>query len=212
MGPSTSSVSRHLQSAGVSKGLPEGHRGTMNAVDALNTADAEISQNARATPRVSTQRSAGASDPDDSAHQGEWERHSGWRPVLAAMRMVPYAASSHAVRIEGAHTPGEWWSMTAATHQQNGQHWGNANGNQGAQKPADVGTAVRSTCQTWLGCLAVTTRVLGGSSAGLDCGSSFKIRPTVVTPRCNPARHSVSAILTFQTPSPQSPTNSAIPT
>ena len=98
-------MSRHLQSAGVSKGPPDGHRGTMNAVDALNTADAEISQNARATPRVSTQRSAGASDPDDSAHQSEWERHSGWRPVLAAMRMAPCAASSRAVRIGDAQTP-----------------------------------------------------------------------------------------------------------
>jgi len=29
----------------------------------------------------------------------------------------------------------EWWSMTTATHQQNGQHWGNAKGNHGAQKP-----------------------------------------------------------------------------
>ena len=42
----------------------------------------------------------------------------------------------------------EWWSMTTATHQQNGQHWGNANGNHGAQKPTDVGTVVRSRCQT----------------------------------------------------------------
>ena len=46
-----------------------------------------------------------------------------------------------------------------ATHQQNGQHWGNANGNHGAQKPTDVGTAVRSTCQTWLGRFAVTTEL-----------------------------------------------------
>jgi len=38
--------------------------------------------------------------------------------------------------------------MTTATHQQNGQRWGNANGNHGAQKPMDVETAVRSTCQT----------------------------------------------------------------
>ena len=45
--------------------------------------------------------------------------------------------------------------MTTATHQQNGQHWGSANGSHGAQKPADVGTTVRSTCQTWLGRLAV---------------------------------------------------------
>ena len=98
-------MSRHLQSAGVSKGPPDGHRGIMKAVDALNTVDAEIPQNARATPRVSTQRSAGASNPDDSAHQGEWECHSGPQPVMAAMRMAHCAASSLAVRIGDAHTP-----------------------------------------------------------------------------------------------------------
>ena len=78
-----------------------------------------------------------------------------------------------------------------------GQHWGNAKGNHGAQKPADVGTAVRSTCQTWLEPLAVTTREHGAASPGPDCGASFNIRPTVVTPRCSPDRHSVSAILTL---------------
>jgi hypothetical protein len=77
--------------------------------------------------------------------------------------------------------------MTTATHQQNGQHWGSANGNHGAQKPTEVGTAVRSTCQTWLGLLAVTTRMDGAASPGLGSGSSFNIRPTVVTPRCSPA-------------------------
>ena len=77
----------------------------MNAVDALNTADAEISQNAQATPRVSTQRSAGASDPDDSAHQGEWERHSGPRSGRAEMHMAQCVAIARAVRIGGAQTP-----------------------------------------------------------------------------------------------------------
>src|SRR6516165_10470920 len=48
--------------------------------------------------------------------------------------------------------------MTTATHQQKGQHCGNANGSQGTQKPAAVGTTVRSTCQTWLGRSAVTRR------------------------------------------------------
>ena len=42
----------------------------------------------------------------------------------------------------------EWWSLAVATHQQNGQHWGKANGNHGAQKPMDVETAVRSICLT----------------------------------------------------------------
>ena len=76
--------------------------------------------------------------------------------------------------------------MTTVTDQQNGHHWGNANGNHGAQKPTDVGTTVRSTCQTWLGRLAVTTRVHGAASPGSDCGFSFKIRPTVVTPKMQP--------------------------
>jgi len=77
----------------------------MKAVDALNTADAQICQNAWSTPRVSAQRSVGASDPDDSAHQGAWECHSGPQPVMAAMRMAHCAASSSAVRIGPAHMP-----------------------------------------------------------------------------------------------------------
>jgi hypothetical protein len=39
--------------------------------------DAEICLNALSTPRVSTQRLAGVSALYDSAHQGEWECHSG---------------------------------------------------------------------------------------------------------------------------------------
>ena len=70
-----------------------------------DAADAEIGQNALATPRVSNQQSAGASDRNDSAHQGEWERHSGRRPVRAEMRMAHCAAIARAVRIEDAHTP-----------------------------------------------------------------------------------------------------------
>jgi len=71
------SVSQHFHSAGASKCTPDGHRGATKAVDAVNTADAEICQNAWSTPRVSTQRSAGASDSDDSGHRGECERHNG---------------------------------------------------------------------------------------------------------------------------------------
>jgi len=56
-------------------------------------------------PRVSSQRSAGAAAPDDSAHQGEWERYSGPRPGRAEMRMAHCAAISRAVRIEVSHTP-----------------------------------------------------------------------------------------------------------
>ena len=65
---------------------------------------AEICRNALATPRVSTQRLADVSAPNDSAHQGEWEHHSGWRPVRAEMRRAHCAAILRAVRIEDAHT------------------------------------------------------------------------------------------------------------
>ena len=70
---------------------------------------AEICRNALATPRVSTQRLADVSAPNDSAHQGEWERHSVWRPVRAEMRRVHCAAIVLAVRIEDVH-------MTARFH------------------------------------------------------------------------------------------------
>jgi hypothetical protein len=40
--------------------------------------------------------------PNDSANQGEWERHSGWRPVRAEMRRMHCAAIVLAVRIEDA--------------------------------------------------------------------------------------------------------------
>lgn len=36
-----------------------------------------------------------------------------------------------------------------ATHQQNGQHCGSENGESGDQKPPLIGTAVKSTFQTW---------------------------------------------------------------
>lgn len=68
------------------------------------TADAEIWRNAWAMPQVSKQRSAGACDPNDSAHQGECERHSGPQPVRAETRMAHYAAIVCAVRIEDVHT------------------------------------------------------------------------------------------------------------
>ena len=45
--------------------------------------------------------------------------------------------------------------MTTDNHQQNGHRCGSANGSQAVQKPETVGTMVRSTCQTWLGYLAV---------------------------------------------------------
>ena len=79
---------------------------------------AEICRNALATPRVSTQRLADVSAPNDSAHQGEWERHSGWRPVRAERRRVRCAAIVLAVRIEDAHMPARFHdtSHTASCH------------------------------------------------------------------------------------------------
>src|SRR3990172_4690633 len=92
----------------------------------------------------------------------------------------------------------EYWSRTTATHQQNGQSWGNENGGQEVQNPDDVGMTVRSTCQTWFGCLAMTT-VPGDSSSHSGSGSlsSRRIRPMVVAPRCNLARQRVSAMRTL---------------
>ena len=68
----------------------------------------------------------------------------------------------------------ENWSMTTATHQQNGQHWSFENGIHGTQKPAAVGTTVRSMCQMWFGRLAliesletvVDSSIVSASSAG----------------------------------------------
>jgi hypothetical protein len=67
--------------------------------------DVEICLNALSTPRGSKQQSAGASDPYDSAHQGEWVRHSGRRSVRAEKRMANCAATSTVARLEDAHTP-----------------------------------------------------------------------------------------------------------
>ena len=73
--------------------------------------------------------------------------------------------------------------------------------------PRPVGTRVKSRCQTWLAYLAVTTFglpsippaagpvFLAGGEGGLP--PSLSIRPTVLAPRCRPARTSVWAILTL---------------
>jgi hypothetical protein len=68
-------------------------------------AAAEMCRNAVATRRVSKQRSAGASDPNDSAHQGECECHSGQRPVRAVTHRVHYAATSTVARFPDVGTP-----------------------------------------------------------------------------------------------------------
>src|SRR5689334_9769905 len=66
----------------------------------------------------------------------------------------------------------EKWSITTATHQQNGQRWGSAKGSQEVQNPEPIGIVVRSTCHTWLGRLAVTRRstwARAGSWVGPGC-------------------------------------------
>jgi hypothetical protein len=79
----------------------------------------------------------------------------------------------------------------------------------GTQKPA-AGTTVRSMCQRWCGCFAVTTRgalgfavssvsvllgfgAVGGSGLGAGAGLLF-IRSTVLALRCSPARAKRSAV------------------
>ena len=92
-------------------------------------------------------------------------------------------------------------------HSQPPAEWprcGRAKGNQGAQKPPR-GKTVRSTCQRWFGRLAVTIRDVlasmacsAGASAGPGLlGVAFSMRPTVVTPRCRPARAKICASLTL---------------
>ena len=49
------------------------------------------------------------------------------------------------------HTRRESWSMTTATHQQDGHRCSLENGNHGTHKPAAVGMTLRSRCQTWSG-------------------------------------------------------------
>ena len=74
--------------------------------------------------------------------------------------------------------------MTTATHQQNGQRCGKEKGSHEIQKPPIVGTTVKSRCQTWFGCLAVTVRgVDDRSDLGADFGAGFSMRRTVVAPR-----------------------------
>ena len=75
-----------------------------------------------------------------------------------------------------------------ATHQQNGQHCGSANGSHGVQNPAPVGARRSDQCaiRGWAS-LAVTTRPLDTCLvlvAGGDADGSLMIRPTVVVPRC----------------------------
>ena len=61
-------------------------------------ADAEIYRSAWATPPVSMQRPADASDPNDNAHQGEGARHSCPRLALAGMHTAHSAATVPAAR------------------------------------------------------------------------------------------------------------------
>src|SRR5512144_1882449 len=77
----------------------------------------------------------------------------------------------------------EKWSTTRATHRQKGHTCGLAKGTQGIQKPSAVGTVVKSTCQTWSGWRAVTTRdSIRGAKRGLGRRGFCSILRTVVGP------------------------------
>ena len=73
-------------------------------------------------------------------------------------------------------------------------------GSQEVQNPAEVGTVVRSACHRWLGYLAVTD-CTDARGCRLDvnggAGLSRRMRPTLVAPRCRPARASIWAIFTL---------------
>ena len=80
---SFSSLTIHAAFATPTRGWPHEHKYherfdlTGYGFSGHTAADAEIFRNAWDTPHVSKQRSAGASDSNDGAHQGECERHSG---------------------------------------------------------------------------------------------------------------------------------------
>ena len=84
--------------------LQDGHLADIGAKRKQSTprgaADAESCGNALATPHVLEQRLASASDPDDSALQGELVRHSSLRSARAVMRMAHCVAISRVVLIE----------------------------------------------------------------------------------------------------------------
>ena len=65
------------------------------------------------------------------------------------------------------------------------------------QKPEPTGTVVKSVNQTWLGYFEVTTRCFRSgdwAAVGWVAGFSLRMRPTVVTPKCKPARARIWAI------------------
>ena len=68
-------------------------------------ADVEIYRNTLAMPLASNQRSADASGPYNSAHQGELEHRSGRQLAYVAMHMALSAAISYVARIEDSHSP-----------------------------------------------------------------------------------------------------------
>ena len=133
--------------------------------------------------------------------------------LLPAFRMVRFNRDcrapdeGHALNTQIPTTLREKWSRMTLTHQQNGHCCGSEYGDHDVQNPEDVGITVRSTFQTWLGRFAITTwPEETSSSSGSGILSSLRICPTVISPRCKPARHRVSAIRTF--PISQLPINS----
>src|SRR6516162_80365 len=77
-----------------------------------------------------------------------------------------------------------------AIHQQKGQHCGHENGSADVQNPSEVGTTLRSACQTWLGYRAMTVLPFDLATGRSFLGDGFAriMRRMVVSPRCSPAR------------------------
>ena len=89
----------------------------------------------------------------------------------------------------------EKWSTPPAAQHEKGQRWGTDQGSHEIQKPASVGTVVRSTSQMWFGRDDRMRRPLRTVAAGATRrGRRFSIRRTVVRPRWRPARESTAAI------------------
>ena len=148
-------------------------------IAAWNTSLHDQAPEVRNTPRPSRPTNSSLPDPQRRVPPDAYQWHDPGRHGRLA-RSAVWKTKPHPWRggRSGPQQPRPQW--------QNGQHCGSVKGSHGVQKPP-VGTTVRSTCQTWLGYLAVTTRSLplasGTAAGGFWQGSSLRIRCTVVTPK-----------------------------
>ena len=78
----------------------------------------------------------------------------------------------------------EKWSTPTASQQEKGQRWGTDQGSHEIQKPARVGTVVRSTSQMWFGRDdRMRCPLRSVASDATRRGRGFSIRRAVVRPR-----------------------------